>query len=223
MNGTTGTITLEKFTSSVIMQFNFSNYNIVSEVIKKISKARQEKQVAREKKTIGIQAISRTPNVSLLLFVKQLEETGYKLVDTIYEKRHGNTNGKDHMVKFVFYRQEYANPSKNFQKDMETVYFELNQMCQQALWQTRGYINPFYKKGKEKNFISINMDVRNPIILPDGKLIKKWQKDDKGKKIGKGPLPLFPDFFLSVKGGEIRLEKISKDRLKRFLQNKGLL
>ena len=220
-----GIIKLGKSTPLVAMQFDFLNRNIVPEIIKTVNNKRQKKRVQRKKIKSGVQVIKPTPNVSLLIFAKQLEEAGYELVDVDYQERpNDNANGKYHMVKFLFSRHECAEPSENFQKYSDIVYSELEKICRQALWRVRGYINPFYKEGEEikgKNFVSINMKVREPLASPTGKLIKRWEKNDKENKTGRR-FPLLPDYLLAVSDGSIKLMKISKALLKSFLIRKKL-
>ncbi|MCD4705697.1 hypothetical protein K8R61_01305 [bacterium] len=215
MNEKIETIKLYGSVPLVTLQFSFSNRNIIPKIIKKISNEKQEERVERKKMKNGIQVINPTPNVSLLIFVKQLKEAGYELVDAIYQERiNGNANSNYHMVKFIFSRHECAKPSENFQKYSA----ELDKICRQALWRVRACLNPFYKEGEEiegKNFVSINMEVRTPIVSSKGELIQKWEKDEKGKKVGEKPLPLFPDYFLSVKGEEIKLTRVVKSLAKR--------
>ena len=213
-------IKLDKSIPLVALQFNFSNYKIVPKIIKKISDEKQKEKIERKKIASGVQVIIPTPNTSLLLFPRQLREAGYELVDAISQERiNGNANNnKYHMVRFIFSRHECAEPSEKFLKYSDIVHSELDKICRQALWRVRDYLNPFYKKGKKiegKNFVSINLEVRVPLISPNGKLIKKWEKNEKGKKVGEKSLPLFPNYFLSVKNGEIKLMKVSKALVRR--------
>ncbi|NCF75189.1 MAG: hypothetical protein GWO87_01735 [Xanthomonadaceae bacterium] len=208
-------IKLDESIPLLTLQFNFSNCKVTPKIIKKINSEKQEERVARKKIASGVQVIIPTPNTSLLLFPKQLREAGYELVDAISQERiNANANNsKYHMVRFVFSRHECAEPSEEFLKYSDIVHSELDKICRQALWRVRGYLNPFYKKGK--NFVSINMEVRIPLISPKGKRIKRWEKDEKGKKVGEKSLPLFPDHFLSVKNEEIKLIKVSKALVRR--------
>ena len=188
----------------VALQFSFSNINIVPEILQEReldTTADRNERKAREGS--GEMVIMSTENSSLVKFLNDLEASGYELVDAFYQPRVHPKNPRIlySMVRFLFARREYVDLSDEFRKTRDVTYAELRKICEQAMWRVRAYLNPCFKDNEEvpgQHALSVNLEGRKPLFLPDGQPVVVWQKDEEGNRVGDAPLPLKPDHSLRI-------------------------
>lgn len=192
----------------IILQFVCTNQDVVpSSVGLGVSEAVHDE---RKKRANGTLVVEPTKNVFLAELPGDLREAGYELVDAFYQRRSNPKTGRGYyMIRFVFCRHEHVDEgTKGFREGCRIILADLEDICDQALWQTRIFLNPFFKDGEEipgQKAISINLDVRQPLFQFGGQSVAVWPKDEKGKRIGKSPQPLRPDHNLRIESGSIRL------------------
>ncbi|MCL5006887.1 MAG: hypothetical protein M1153_01970 [Patescibacteria group bacterium] len=156
--------------------------------------------------------IEPTEGCSLLELLGDLEVAGYELVDAFYQQR---IDAKDprgertyHMVRFLFASREFAEPSKWFKSIRDKLLNELRTICENALWRTRCFLNPFYENGEEvvdQRFVSVNLEVRQPLFHPDGQPVTIWKRNEEGKRVGDAPVPLTSSHRLRMVGSCVKL------------------
>jgi len=198
----------------IMLQFSFSNFKIVPRwVWEKSFEKWEEWKERKDNEGTGKMLISPTENCSLVKFLNEIKTAGYEMVDALYQPR---TDPKDnsrkrkyHMVRFIFARREYLEElPEEFKDARENIYNELQKMCEEAMWRVRAYLNPFFQNEEEipeQHALSINLELRKPLIQPDGKPIVVWQKDNQDNRIGDAPLPLKPDHYLHITDNAIQL------------------
>lgn len=202
----------------IYLQFSFSNRKLVPSWIPSIDCEKGEERKTRKGRVgRGTQFITPTPGVSLLDFVCDLEQEGFRLVDAVYqmrvdEKKSQWKNDSQHhgamycMVRFIFSRNyEISESYEEILRDKMRPALVL--ICQQALWRVRAYHNPWFENGEttsESLMMSVNAEVRDP-LFQEGRKIMVWKRDDKGEKVGDSPEPKMPKGVLRVVGGEIKL------------------
>ena len=191
----------------VAIQFSFSNREVVPAVIRQRNRETPFENVARHLRTAGERVIEPTENVYLKEFLTELEAAGFELVDAFYQCRPKgeNLDRTYYMARFLFARRELAVPSAEFALVRDSIRTELQEMLHTAFWRVRAFLNPFYQNGKEvaERSLSINLEYRVPLFLPDGQL-KTARRKENGKKVG-DPQPLRPDFRLAVVGDTVQL------------------
>jgi len=130
---------------------------------------------------------------------------GYVMVDALVEIR--RKDGHQYaMVRFVFSDIEHADCSKEFLELQPLAEQELRQLLEQAMWRIRAFLNHLFEDGEivdEQYAISINLEMRVPLIGGDGSPLKQWQRDDDGEQIGEGPVEVKPKKFLRIKNNDI--------------------
>jgi hypothetical protein len=195
----------------VAIQFSFSNREVVPAVIRQRNRETPFEHVARHLRTAGERVIEPTENVYLKEFLTELEVAGFELVDAFYQCRPKgeNLDRTYYMARFLFARRAFAVPSAEFALVRDSIRTELQGMLHTAFWRVRAFLNPFYQNGKEvagQRSLSINLEHRVPLFLPDGHLVKSRRKEN-GKKVG-DPQPLRPDFWLMVMGDNVLLGEV---------------
>lgn len=204
-------VTLDGSVRLVGMQFSFSNINIVPESLKKRElESLEERNERKTREGSGEMVITLTENSSLAEFLNDLEVAGYELVDTFYQPRVHPKNPRIiyHMMRFLFARHEYADPSEEFKGVRNAISAELLKICEQAMWRVRAYLNPFFTDNEQipgYHALSINLKGRKPLFLPDGQPVVVWQKDKEGNRVGDAPLSLRPDYHLRIDTNAIQL------------------
>ena len=199
-------VTLDFRSHLVALQFSFSNPAAIPSSVKQRSPEAVEDRNERKNRCSGRRFIEPTENVSLVWFLRELEASGYEVVDAFYQERlnpKGDSYGKGtyHMVRFLFARREDVELSEEFGRVKDTLRAELQEICRAAMWRVRAFCNPLYENGEEVpgySALSINMEARKPLFLPDGQPVTVWQKDEYGERVGDAPLPLRPSFWLMV-------------------------
>lgn len=197
-------VILDRNVRRVMLQFSFSNPEVIPISMRRKT---QSEPLLFDRKTRpnGTLVISPTEKCSLAGFFRELENSGYEMVDAFYRKRIDSRDSggkkKYHMVRFIFVRHEFSELSDEFINRRNVVQTELRSICDAALWRVKLFKNKFYKDDKEINgqhALSINLDARQPLFYPDGQPVKIWKKDDSGKRMGEAPLPLKANYGLCV-------------------------
>lgn len=194
---------LDKSVRFVNLQFSFSNPDVLPESIRRKG---VRKDWAKDWGTEphrgdanGTQFIQETPNCSLKEFIMELGSSGYELVDAFNQERINKKRDSYYVTRFVFSRSEYARTSPEFRAMHQVIKDELWKICNEALWQVRAYNNPYHTDAdtSSQRFLSINMETRQPLYLPDGRPVVAREKDKNGVKIG-DPVPLSPKHQLAI-------------------------
>jgi len=147
------------------------------------------------------QFITPTDKVSAKGILSALENAEFSLTDASYQRRL-KENGQYHMVRFVFTRKGIeCTPHPEFVRISKSARINLVRMLSDALWRCRAYLNHY----EEEDRVSLNFEHRMPFIGGDGKPITEWQKDENGRRVGGGPVPLSSAKTLSIRGKEMVL------------------
>ncbi|MBI4095223.1 MAG: hypothetical protein HY435_03460 [Candidatus Liptonbacteria bacterium] len=198
----------------VALQFRFSNPDVIPPSVRHLNRETQAEYAERKNRSSGVMIIEPTEKCSLAEFLGELEAAGYELVHTLYQERPHNsakdTGGRYtyHMVRFLFTRCEFKEPSDEFKKVRNTIRAELRSICGSALWCVQIFLNPFYKNGEEipgARAVSINLTARQPLFRPDGEPVTVWAKDEHDERVGDAPLPLKADRCLRIAGDAVQL------------------
>ena len=206
---------LNSSVTMVVMQFSFSNAKLVPIWISSHKRETPEERMERKKHMSGELFLEQTSNCSVLEFVKDLGRSGYELVDAFCQKRINPKypkEGKYQMVRFTFIRKEDMNLPDSFMSARIPVLGSLREMCADAMWRVRGFINPYYENGEavpEKHAISINLEARQPLRYSEGPPIMVWPRDENGRSMKDTPgaekVRLAPDWRLLIKDNVISL------------------
>src|SRR3989344_7820783 len=194
----------------VMLQFSFTNPDVVPSCIKQLAHETQEEAVARKAMPIpGQPVIQPTEDASLAGLPSALEQVGYELVDAFYKPRINQESGRTyHMVRFVFAHHDYVNLSDEFKRVRNTIRIALDEVCMQAMWRVRSFVNPFFKNGTrcdDQNVLSLNFEARKPMFLPNGQPVVVWQRNGCGEKVGEAPLPLRAKVAVRVQDQVVQL------------------
>ncbi len=201
---------LDQHVRLVQMQFSFSNPKIIPTSVRRFNSETDDERSTRKSRIPGIQFIPPTINTSILGFATQLEACRYELVDSFYKPRLEERSRQTyHMIRFVFAREEDASISDTFYDIRNVIRSDLWKMCHDSLWRVRAYDNPFYMddQNSPERTVSINMEAREPLYLPDGQLIKARRKNEQGQPIGE-PVPISPSHRLKIVKNKIDLMKL---------------
>lgn len=206
-----GTVKLQETERLVIVQFSASKDTFVPEGLKGVNHEtpqEAEGRAMRKAAPSGVQVVEPVENTGIADLLNGLEEAGYEMVDAFHQPRLNRNNGRTyHMVRFTFARHEDATPSEEFVALRDQYREAMREVITSAAWRVQAYLNPFFSNGEvvEGQYaVSLNMVARVPLLLPDGSPVAQWERDDAGEKVGDAPVPITPDFKLSVsEKGEI--------------------
>lgn len=194
------------------LTFNFSNKEVIPLSVRILKEETMAGMIKRKKRG-GEAAIQPTEKCSLVDFaICDLKEAGFELVDAHYQERrdYRDLSGKRtyHSVHFLFAHKDFVYRSFCFEKTCEYIVSDLRDMCCEALWRVRGFVNPYYQKGEivpGQLAVSLNFEARQPLYLPDRTPVVVWKKNNRGERIGDAPQPIEPDWQLAIKDGDICL------------------
>lgn len=202
----------------IMLQFSFSNEKVVPKGIPELTPESVGEAMEREHRADGEQVIAPVENVDLLEFVGELIDNGYELASAASQERVNprNPGNTYYMVRFVFVPEEDVNRENEAGDNMS----DLKQMCKDAMWRVKVFVNPFISDGEEvagQHVVSINMTSRKPLYNNVGKPIRVWQKDESGERIGDVPVPVRPNYVLSFVDDVI--EVVPEDQAKKRTVN----
>jgi len=206
-------VALDRSVRMISLQFSFGNPKLVPDSVMHLPHETPEERQERKSEIPGQLVIEPTMGCSLARIVDEIEASGYEMCDAAYKPRisqsRQNRGRKTyHMVRFLFVHHEYAEVSDFFRGERDKIRQDLDHICQEAMWRVRVFRNPFFHNGEMiegQCFLSINFEVRQPFLEPNGQPIRMWQKDEQGRKIGNAPLPIKPAYILRG-DSEIHLE-----------------
>ncbi|MBZ9572848.1 hypothetical protein KJA17_01495 [Patescibacteria group bacterium] len=198
-------VKLDSSVRLVVVQFRFSNPGVIPASVKHLGREILEER-GKKYKSNGRLVIEPTENCSLVEFLGELKAAGYQMVDAFHRERIDPKDPRGqrryHMVRFVFARSEYMDLSDEFKAVRHVISKELREICVQAMWRVRVFLNPFYKDGEEipgEYVVNIDVASRRPLFLPDGRPVMVWQKDENGKR----KVSLKPDYRLCIRKDNI--------------------
>lgn len=174
----------------VVVQFSFSNIDVVPLIFKKLGAKAPDRYVNHD--GVGKLQIEPTENCSVEDVVGQIEQEGFEMVDAFFQPRQIKRKDSEgynnfYIVRFVFCRTEFANVSEKFKEVRQMVRNAFLSLGKLAMWRVRGYLNPCFDEGEKirgQNSVSLNFDARKPLFLRDGTPVLVWNRNDKGEKIG---------------------------------------
>lgn len=178
----------------IALQFSFSNADFVPKSVRQQGRESAQEQRARENLSTGELVIDPHEDADLIQFVEQVGLNGYELVDAFHQPRDDQHNPRRafQMVRFVFLRREHVRSTAAFIQTRATLLNEMIEMCEQALWRVRVYLNPLIIDGRRvigENAVSINLDARKPLFT-NGERVAIWRRDEHGQKIGDAKVPI---------------------------------
>lgn len=190
----------------VMLQFSFSNVRALPAGLFEKEQETLDELTARRSGVKGVQFIEPIQDVSLFQFLLDLVKAGYVLVDAFFQMRSSARGQQYPVVRFIFAAKESARRDGEFARHKQNAENALLQMCQEAMWRVRAFLNPFFKDGllvDGQHAISINLEARNPLLDGEGNPLMRWEKDENGEKVGDKPFPLEPKLFLHIDDGNI--------------------
>lgn len=177
----------------IIFQFSFTNPEVVPIGMPALASETPEERLSRKSKAEGEMIISPTTNCSILDFVKKIQYE-FLLMGAFTQLR---IDGKDprgkrsyNMIRFIFFpkRPPLNDCSCNHLKDLQDI-------ASVSLWRVRCFSNPSENGG---HTLSINLEARCPLFLPNGEKVVRWERDAEQNKIGDAPVPISPSSFLDI-------------------------
>ena len=189
-----------------MLQFSSSNPEVFynSGALRAQIPESSEEREARKALFTGVELLPPTLDCSLAGLVAGLEQAGYTLVLASRQSRlsaQTNHAKRYHMARFVFVRSDEAVIPEGDLTYLARARELLESLCSDALWRARAYNNPL-QDGRRG--LSVNLEVRNPLLQPDGQAVLVWEKKD-GKRVGTAPVPLAPENSLHVEGDHLIL------------------
>ena len=195
----------------IVVQFSFSNPKFVPPLVGAIVPETREESSERRERATGELVIEPTERIGIQEFPYELEREGYQMVDGFTQRRVGRPgSGKPvyYTVRFVFAKREAATPSEAFLNKRDGLRGEFRFLCRDSFWRVRAFRNPFFENDAPVDgefTIALNFEVRVPRFAPDGSLLKEWEKDAEGNKLGDAAHVLEPKGYLRVQNGSVVL------------------
>jgi len=197
---------LEGTVKLLMLQFVFSNMGALPAGFFEKKRETLDELTARRSGVKGVQFIEPIQDVSLLQFLLDLAKAGYVLVDAFFQMRASVRGQQYPSVRFIFAAEESVRPDGEFANHKQNAENALLQMCKEAMWRVRAFLNPFFEGGLPvdgQHAISINLEARSPLLDGEGNPLMRWEKDENGEKVGNKPFPLEPKLFLCIEDGNI--------------------
>lgn len=189
----------------VFLQFSFGSAKVVPSQVRQIDDEGLDTRVQRKIASGGEQIIPPTPVVDVSELPTALFDQ-FVLVDAWrqlrLDRKHvlkGKTSNVPtyHVVRFTFCRSIDVIKVNIQDEEFEGVCAALMNIVGTAFWRVRAYRNPDFQH-PGRNVVSVNMEVREPLFLPDGKPVVRWERDENGQKVGDVPKLLQPKDQLIV-------------------------
>lgn len=149
--------------------------------------------------------VSAKDAVLLVPLLSDLRSAEYVLVNGFLEKRAAN-----YVARYVFAPTEFARSlSAEFRYQQPMILAKLSGLlCEWTIWHADHYENPFVENEKKVDGVigvEIVMNSRKPLCERDGSLIKAWQRDANGHRIGTAPILLATKNELRFLDGKVQL------------------
>lgn len=196
----------------VALRFRFASFEALPSPLRFLIRDAKENK-AQYAPTGGIMTIEPTPQCSLAGLREALESAEYQLVGVTCEEQQntGDRTGKTvhYIAVFTFaHNQVAAIYDRTFWEMREELRALLTNICESAYWRVRTYLNPFYANGREvpgEHAVSVNLEVRQPLLGPSGTPITEWEKDAEGNRVGEAAKPLAPKSAVHIVGSTLTL------------------
>lgn len=178
---------------TILVQFAFSNEEVIPKWLRSEKKETLEEKKERMTQTAdGKKLIEKHENVSVSSIFFELQKAGFHLNDGYSKELFKKDFGTYFVARFTFSRQASKFDEIRFAKK------SLECLCERAFWDTKAFINPSSVEDGRESFVSVNMTGRKPIYQKDGSLVRKWETDESGNRVGTGPLPIAPTGILKL-------------------------
>ena len=193
-----------------MLQFSFSNPNVIPDTVRKRKpETKTEQQQRKQRPPSGTMVITPSENTSIESFVQELIQSDYILVDAVTQKRPHPKRQNQHyyIARFVFSRKEHAKETSDFVSVRHQVQTELLNISNDAFWRIRAFKNPFFQDGglvQGFNTLSFNFEARVPRFDSRGQAVLARKKDSQGRKIG-DPVSLEAQHELHICDGSVLL------------------
>lgn len=186
----------------IYLQFSFTNPRLVPSQMKPLPLETQENREWRKAGLTGRQVIAPTANCEVDDLLDQLKDAGYELVDACWQQRLGvSPTGRDHyyMIHFEFRKRDQAGQYEATD-DLYRAFaaWYLKKLVHNAYWRVRAYVNPPLDSRLGAEDVSINFEVRTPCREADGRLMRQWNRDADGERVGDAPVEVRPNFRLAA-------------------------
>lgn len=180
----------------IFFQFSFTNRSVIPTTNNILPPETLSDRSARKSRSDGKAVISPISNFYIFLFVEKLfQQKGLRLSESFYQERldpkDKNLNRTYHVVRFTFDHKGIVDPLG---------VRGIRDICSRTLWRLRIFENPL---GEKQKALSINLEARKPLFLPNGERIVEWEKDLLGNKMGTSPKPLTPFGILKEDNGRL--------------------
>lgn len=176
--------------SVVALQFRFTNRFAIPPFTRRMMIQTTKKNTALQPGELVIEPIDGSSVGEVLL---DLEKEGFALINVQCEERDTGKGSRHYIARFIFSATEKA--SESFTQIRNPLKRELVEICTEALWRTRVYVNPLTDN---RRGASIVLDTRTPFVHGDGRPVTVRAKDPAtGERVG-APLPLSPSHHLHL-------------------------
>jgi len=203
----------------VMVQFSFSNKNLIPDFIPRLPKEIGDKNHKRKNgkclKGLGLKDKSIN-NCSFHGF--DPETLDLKLIDVECQKRiHKGNQGTYQMVRFVFGPRHYVVSCSEIVEHKGEYMSFFRTLCDESYWRLKSFLNPRVfpfddiDKGKKWNIVlikdgkrnlSLNLEVRQPRFKSNGDSVMARKKNDNGKSVG-DPIEIDPTHYLFVENKDL--------------------
>lgn len=197
-------MTLDDSVRLIVLQFNFSNPNVIPRSIK-ISDQEQSQKEAAQKPATGKLLFETPEKISLERAITGLLETGYEMTDAFCKvKTNGRGKPNSYSAFFIFAKRENARITEKFWETRKQHYLELFRLCREALWQIKVFYNPLFENGKEtagQRAVNILAQNRQPLFQSNGSRIFTTKQEGTLKI----QIPVMPSQYLQIKSNAIQV------------------
>jgi len=195
------------------MQFSFSNPSIISPLIPCFADETVSSHVVRKQARAGRRIIDPVKNVNIAGFVHDLEHANWRLCNARRQKRVNIGVDKRskirhyHMVRFIFAPTDSVFIASDLVDSIADIRANLLEICKTSLWRVRAYDMLYCGENAspDDRMISINFELRVPLVDSDGQEIRQWRRGQRGGQLGRSPVPIQPQFELRCHASVIKL------------------
>lgn len=137
-----------------VLTFHFTNQELIPQNVP----WRIQNPPSKKSPTPGVQFIKKTQNVLGDAFARDLEASDFVLVDAWQDSQRKGSRWS-YVLRFVFAPRASSSVSEEFQLVADSCNALFGKLLQDALWQIKGFVNPFFSEGKEvKRLATVSLD-----------------------------------------------------------------